>query len=407
MASLSRLFGPHNIDLAEDVVQDALEAALQSWKFKVPDNPAAWLTRVVRNRALDVIRHRGTERKFAAEYLQQLDSEWMLAVTVDESLTEIAAAENQIRMMYTICQANLGEDTHVTLILKFLCGFSTHEIAAAYLTSDTIIDKRLQRGRSALKKMRSLAPQSVRSDRECLGPVLAALYLLFSEGYHGSHPATPVRSVLCEEAMRLCAMLTENAQDTIPAAHALMALMYLNFARLDGRLDHDGLLLPLEMQDRSGWNRGAIERGLLHLSKAAKGTELSRYHLEAGISSLHSVAPSVEETNWPEVCRHYDLLYEQNRSPVVAVCRALAMAMMGDTEKAVVEIIGIGDHHQMLDYPFYWAARGEIHARAGHTVETKQCFSRAAKCARNLPEQNAFLREDWWGRARSQPIPPM
>ena len=122
MASLSRLFGPHNIDLAEDVVQDALEAALQSWKFKVPDNPAAWLTRVVRNRALDVIRHRGTERKFAAEYLQQLDSEWMLAATVDESLTEIAAAENQIRMMYTICQANLGEDTHVTLILKFLCG---------------------------------------------------------------------------------------------------------------------------------------------------------------------------------------------------------------------------------------------------------------------------------------------
>ena len=405
VASLSRVLGPHNIELAEDVVQDALETALQSWKLQIPDNPAAWLTRVARNRALDLIRRAGTERRFAAEYVEQPDSEWMLSSTVEDSLSEAAAAENQIRMMLTICQVDLGEETHVTLILKFLCGFSTREIAAAYLTSDATIDKRLQRGRAALKKKLSLVPSNARFDRTILDSVLAALYLLFSEGYHGSHASSPVRGVLCEEALRLCALLTEEAlsesdQEASPNAHALMALMCLHFARIEGRVDAEGALLPLELQDRLTWSHEFIDRGVVHLAAAASGVELSRYHLEAGIACLHCTASSVEETNWSDVLHLYELLKAQSGNPVVAICCALARAMCGDVHAALIEIVTLGAEPRLLDYPFYWAARGEINARAQRADEAAECFGYAARCARNPPEQHAFLRDDWWGRLR-------
>ena len=239
--------------------------------------------------------------------------------------------------------------------------------------------------------------------------MLAALYLLFSEGYHGSHATSPVRGVLCEEALRLCALITEEAlttndQEASPNAHALMALMCLHFARIEGRVDAEGALLPLEMQDRRTWSREFIDRGVVHLAAAATGVELSRYHLEAGIACLHCTAPSVEETNWSEVLRLYELLKAQSGNPVVAICCALARAMRGDVHEALTEILTLGEEPRLLDYPFYWAARGEINARAQRVDEAAECFSRASRCARNPSEQHAFLRDDWWGRVRNSDV---
>lgn len=155
VAGLTRLFGPHNLQLAEDVVQEALETALQAWKFRVPDNPAAWLSKVARNRALDVIRRGAVERRFADDHREQLASEWSLAATVEESLAEASTAENQLRMMLTVCQPQLSEETQITLILKFLCGFASSEIAAAFLSAEETIYKRLQRGRAVLRQLGS------------------------------------------------------------------------------------------------------------------------------------------------------------------------------------------------------------------------------------------------------------
>ncbi len=320
VAALTRLFGPHNLQLAEDVVQEALETALQAWKFGPPDNPHAWLSKVARNRALDAIRRGAVERRFASDYHEQFTAEWSLAMSVDESLAEASATENQLRMMLTVCQPQMSEETQVTLILKFLCGFASSEIAAAFLCSEETIDKRLQRGRSALRQMQSLAPTALANAVDSrLGAVLRALYLLFNEGYHGSHPSMPTRVVLCEEAMRLCALLTEGISSGSPQAHALMALMCFHFSRVAGRIDADGVYLPLAQQDRAVWDRALIERGMAHLNHSAHGPELSALHLEAGIACQHCLAPSLAKTDWSAILGLYDLLYERNPSPVIAI----------------------------------------------------------------------------------------
>ncbi len=393
VAALTRLFGPHNLQLAEDVVQEALETALQAWKFQLPDNPRAWLGKVARNRALDVIRRGAVERRFANDYHEQLASEWSLATTVDESLAEASTAENQLRMMLTVCQPQMSEETQVTLILKFLCGFASSEIAAAFLCTEETIDKRLQRGRSVLRQMESLAPAALGDAGDSrLGAVLRALYLLFNEGYHGSHPSMPTRVVLCEEALRLCAFLTEGMDRGSPRAHALMALMCFHFSRVAGRIDSDGIYLPLAQQDRAVWDRALMERGMAHLNHSARGPELSVLHLEAGIACQHCFAPSLAETDWTAILGLYDLLFERNPSPVIAINRALVRAYAGDPQGALSDAVQLADEPALVHYPFYWAARGEIHARANQRDEAHDCYQRAATLARNPAEERAFLR---------------
>jgi RNA polymerase sigma factor (sigma-70 family) len=393
VAALTRLFGPHNLQLAEDVVQEALVTALQAWKFQLPDNPRAWLSKVARNRALDVIRRGAVERRFADDYRDQLASEWSRATTVEESLAEANTAENQLRMMLTVCQPQLSEDTQVTLILKFLCGFASGEIAAAFLSTEETIDKRLQRGRAVLRQMESLAPAAFAGSEDSrLGAVLRALYLLFNEGYHGSHPSMPTRVVLCEEAIRLCAFLTEEVDSGSPQAHALMALMCFHFSRVPGRVDSDGIYLPLAQQDRSVWDRALIERGLAHLNHSARGPELSALHLEAGIACQHCLAPSLAATDWNVILGLYDLLYRCNPGPVIAINRALARAYAGDAHRALREAVELADEPALARYPFYWAARGEIHAQANQRDEAHDCYQRAATLARNPAEERAFLR---------------
>jgi RNA polymerase sigma factor (sigma-70 family) len=393
VAALTRLFGPQNLQLAEDVVQEALETALQAWKFRLPDNPRAWLAKVARNRALDVIRRGAVERRFAEDYRAQLASEWSLATTVEDSLAEASSAENQLRMMLTVCQPQLSEETQVTLILKFLCGFASSEIAAAFLSTEETIDKRLQRGRALLRQLESLAPAALIDSQDArLSAVLRALYLLFNEGYHGSHPSMPTRVVLCEEAMRLCAFMTEGMDGASPQAHALMALMCFHFSRVSGRIGPDGNYLPLAQQDRTVWDRTLIERGLAHLNHSARGPELSALHLEAGIACQHCLAPSLAATDWHTILGLYDLLHESNPSPVIAINRALARAYAGDPQSALNEAVDLAGEPTLARYPFYWAARGEIHARANQRDEAYGCYQRAATLARNPAEERAFLR---------------
>ena len=393
VAALTRLFGPHNLELAEDVVQEALETALQAWKFTIPDNPSAWLSKVARNRALDVIRHGGIERRYADELQGMLASEWTLAPTVEQSLAEASGPENLLRLMFTVCQPQLAEETQITLILKFLCGFASSEIAAAFLTNEQTIAKRLQRGRAVLRELGSLAPSPLASGQDPrLDAVLGALYLLFNEGYHGSHPTTQTRAVLCDEALRLCALLTEHSEVGAPKAHALMALMCFHLARLAGRLDEDGIYLPLARQDRSLWNPTLKERGLLHLNASASGAELSVWHLEAAIAGQHTLAISLEETDWQTIVQLYELLYERNTSPVIAMNRALSRAYAGDVQQALMEIESVTGEPALSSYPFLWAARGEIHARAAQAAEARRCYQHAATLARSAAEKQAFLR---------------
>jgi len=241
---LTRIFGVHNLTLAEDVVQDAFCRALEVWSFRgVPENPSAWLMATAKNRALDVLRRRRTAQTFEPELGRLLDSEWTLVPTIDELFEPKAIQDDQLRMMFSCCHSQLREESQVALILHILCGFSVGEIAEAFVSPHATIEKRITRSKKVLatsKKLFDVTSAEETSPR--LPAVQRALYLLFNEGYHGSSPTATIREELCREAMRLTSILLAHPQGAIPTTYALAALMSLDAARMPGRVDAFGNL---------------------------------------------------------------------------------------------------------------------------------------------------------------------
>src|ERR1700676_1456530 len=212
VATLTRIFGVHNLALAEDVVQDAFCRALEVWKFRgVPENPSAWLMAVAKNRALDVLRRERSARTFAPELGRLLESEWTLAPVVEEMFRANAIKDDQLRMMFSCCHPRLPEEAQVALVLHILCGFSVSEIASAFVSSHAAIEKRIMRAKKVLASSKKLFDVTSAAEFSARLPAVhRALYLLFNEGYHGASPETVVRSELCREAMRLTAILLDH-----------------------------------------------------------------------------------------------------------------------------------------------------------------------------------------------------
>src|SRR5215467_4984927 len=249
---LTRIFGVHNLALAEDVVQDAFCRALEVWSFRgVPENPSAWLMAAARNRALDVLRREKTARTYEPELSRWLQSEWTLASEVDEMFTDTAIKDDQLRMMFSCCHPRLPEEAQVMLILHILCGFGIDEVAAAFVTTYTAVEKRISRAKKVLAGSKRLFDTQAPADFSGRLPaVQRVLYLLFNEGYHGASAESAVRTELCQEAMRLGALLLQHPLEATPSSYALSALMCLNKARLPARLDSFGKLNSLFDQDR-------------------------------------------------------------------------------------------------------------------------------------------------------------
>jgi RNA polymerase sigma-70 factor (ECF subfamily) len=323
VAALTRIFGVHNLALAEDVVQDAFSRALEVWKVRgVPENPGAWLMATAKNRALDVVRRERSATRFAPEVGRLLDSEWTTATVVDEAFAEQTVLHEQLRMMFSCCHPRLPEEVHVALILNILCGFGATEIASAFLSSRAAIEKRIQRGKKVLAASNRLFDLTDSDFEQRLDSVRRALYLLFNEGYHSASGETAVRAELCGEAIRLAELLREYPAADTPATNALAALMYLHAARLPARVDSAGDLHSLMQQDRSSWDTRLLAEGLALFERSAAGTELTAYHLEAAIAAAHASARSIEETNWETIVSLYDRLMDVAPSPVVALNRA-------------------------------------------------------------------------------------
>ena len=269
VAALTRIFGVHNLALAEDVVQDALCRALQVWKFRgLPDNPAAWLMTAAKRAAIDVLRRERSARTFAPEFGRLLESEYTLTPLVDEVFGEHQLQGDQLRMMFSCCHPRLREEAQVALVLNISCGFGAREIASAFLSGEAAIEKRLARGKKLLARSKALFELGGKDLQQRLAAVQRALYLMFNEGYHGGGEDSAVQVELCEEAMRLCALLLGHPLAATPATHALAALMCLHAARLPARTDGAGNLTPLLEQDRARWDQRLIAEGrrLLELS---------------------------------------------------------------------------------------------------------------------------------------------
>jgi len=393
VAYLTRIFGWGRLDLAEDVVQDTLCRALQLWPLHgVPDNPSAWLMRAARNRAIDLVRRDDHLRYFTPELARLMRLQEDPSGEMPASEHEIQ--DDQLRMMFSCCHPKLSTEAQVTLILKTLCGFSVSEVAHALLASDDAIEKRLGRARSLFRRSGMFADIIGPADMpERLEAVHQAIYLLFNEGYHGSRAERSVREDLCFEAMRLALLLSERPEGNTPKTHALVALCCFHAARLPGRIDEEGGLIQLEIQDRSKWNRDLMARGFQFLERASTGNDLSEYHLEAGIASLHCSAPTYERTEWPKILELYDMLYRLKPSPIIALNRAIAVGKAMGPEEGLIELSKIPDPAKLKDYPFYPAALGEFHRLAGRPAEAEKHFDHAIKLARSRSEVSFFKRK--------------
>ncbi|HKY22011.1 MAG TPA: sigma-70 family RNA polymerase sigma factor [Vicinamibacterales bacterium] len=394
VAALTRVFGVHNLSLVEDVVQDAFCRAMEVWKFRgMPEQPAAWLMTVAKNRALDVLRRERTARTFAPELTRLLESEWTLVPTLDEQLAPDAVKDDLLRMMFSCCDPRLREESQVALVLHILCGFSVDEVAGAFFATHAAIEKRLTRGKKVLAQSSRLFDVADATEFAARLPaVLRALYLLFNEGYHGASAEFVVRAELCREARRLVGLLQTHPLGSTPATDALAALMCLNAARLPARTDPAGDLLALGDQDRTRWDRGLMDEGEHLLQRSARGPELTAYHVEAAIAWVHASAARTEDTEWARVVALYDMLMTVRPSPIVALNRAIAVAQVDGPESGLRAIEAIEHRERIAKYPFFPAALGELELRAGRPTSARRHFRDALRLARN-PAERRFLQQ--------------
>jgi len=393
VAALTRIFGVHNLALAQDVVQEAFVRALETWKLRgVPDNPAAWLMTTAKHRALDIVRRDRRARDFAPELGRLLSSEWTLAPLIDEAFAAPTVRDEQLRMMFSCCQPRLAEEAQLALILNILGGFGAGEIASALLTGRAAIEKRISRGKKVLAAARRLFDLGDAEFAARLATVQRALYLLFSEGYHGGSAGAAVRVELCDEAMRLVALLREHAPAATPTTHALAALMHLHAARLPARVDAAGDLNTLVDQDRARWDRGLIAEGLSLLERSAAGDTVTAYHIEAAIAAAHAAATTLDDTDWDAIVGLYDRLMALAPSPVVALSRAIAIGQRDGAARGLEELGAIVDRERLAAYPFYPAALGELELRRGDRAAARAHFHVALGLARNAAERRFLER---------------
>lgn len=387
VAVLSRLLGLQNLETAQDIVQDTLLQAMQSWSYaSIPDNPAAWLHRVAKNKAIDHLRREKNFRdNISPEYAYLLQSEWTLSPTINQLFLENEIEDSQLRMMFACCHPSIPPESQVALTLKTLCGLSSSEIARAFLTNEETINKRIYRAREKIKteKIGLDVPGNTELPAR-LEMVLKSLYLLFNEGYNSSHPQNLIREDLCHEAMRLCHLLTEHPLTSGPRTKALMSLICFQSSRLQARLDAGGNIILLKDQDRKLWFRPLIQRGIYYLEESSVPFEVSPYHFEAAIASLHAVAPDFEKTDWKSIYHLYEMLYQLQPNPVVAMNKAIASSYAISKQHALDELQQISglEHHYL-----YFATLGELYLAFAQKEKAKEHFEKAMELTTSVSEK--------------------
>ena len=364
VASLIRLTG--DWDLAEDCVQDAVERALVRWPYDgMPRSPAAWLTTVARNRALDVLRRRQTER---AKLQQRAIMDEMAqggAMATDPT------SDDRLRLIFTCCHPALALDGRVALTLKTVAGLSTAEIARAFLVSESTMSQRLLRTKRKITN--AAIPYRVPPDEllaERTSGVLLVLYLIFNEGY-GQH-----EDHLAAEALRLARLLV----DLMPGedeAHGLLALVSFQMSRRSTRFDANGDLVPMEEQDRSRWDPALMAAGHQHLRRAARsGRPPGPYRLQAQIAACHATAAAAEATDWGTIVALYDALLAAQPSPVIALNRAIAVGFRDGYQAGLAELDAL-DATALAGYHLLPSARADFLRRLDRTDEARDAYLEA------------------------------
>jgi RNA polymerase sigma factor (sigma-70 family) len=390
VSALTASFGIEHLQLAEDVVQEAMVRALKTWPYYgIPKNPAAWLMQTARNLALDVIRR---QKRFSDKQTQIAASfeEWG-GDSSDAPALDSELKDHRLRLMFACCHPLIPPEAQAALALKTLCGFSPGEIAKAFLTSEAAIAKRLVRARQRIREQQ--IPFEIPAGAELverLEGVLQTLYLLFNEGYKASSGESLIREELCMEAIHLTSLLVEHPVGNQPRTHALIALMCLNAARLPARIDTDGNMLRLREQDRESWNQAMIVRGMRHLGMSASGDLLSSYHLEAGIAACHATAPDYESTDWVQILALYDRLVQLDASPIIALNRAVALANVEGPDAGISAVEAIRNRQPLGAYYLYYAVLAEFESQRSN-FESAAAHLREAVRLTDVKSEHIFL----------------
>jgi RNA polymerase sigma-70 factor (ECF subfamily) len=369
-------------DLAEECAQEAYAAALPAWRRDgIPDSPRAWLTTTARNRAVDRIRR----ARAGAAKLRELPVEDTTGLLVDLDALDSGIADERLRLIYTCCHPALSAESRVTLALRTLCGLSTAEIARTFLVSEVTMAKRLVRTKQKIAVAGipyRVPPAHLLPERT--DAVLAVVYLLFHEGYAATAGPDLTRADLCGHAVRLARMVAELMPDH-PEAGGLHALLLLLHARRSARVDPDGVLLPLEEQDRTAWDLPTIAEGITVLRRALRRERPGPYQLQALIAAQHATARSPAETDWARIVTLYDRLLALLPSATVRLNRAIAIAMRDGPAAGLDLLPDVGDH------PLLPATRADLLRRLGRPAEAAEQY-RAALTRTDNESERRYLR---------------
>jgi RNA polymerase sigma factor (sigma-70 family) len=390
VAVLSRIYGLHQIDAILDVVQDTFEAALTGWRFAgIPDNPAGWLMTVAKNKAINAFKRAGKTQPLPPDFeITTPDTGTHLEI----SFSEKEIKDSQLKLLVVCCQPDFSTKNNILLTLHILCGFGVPEIANALLMQPEAVKKALTRCKQSLKKLGNILQQPVifQSDDQ-ISTLHTILYLTFNEGYKTTRSKTGINHDLCYEAIRLTQLLLHEKNPVSHETHALLALMFFNLSRFPARLNENGEWLTLEEQDRSSWNKTFMEEGLYYLDIATKTDQLSHYHLEAIISSLHCTAVSFKDTPWNKIV----YLYQQleiliPNAPYITLNRIIAESYIGDID-ACIQAIQVLEKSAKMEHSFLFAAtRGELFRRMGAFAAAATAYQLALTLAIS-PVDKKFL----------------
>jgi RNA polymerase sigma-70 factor (ECF subfamily) len=376
LAVLTRIFGPQNFDLAENVLQEAFAKALVNWQVSgVPNNPSGWLMQSAKNQAIDLIRQKKTSTKFAQDLTLYLESEWSLGNTVEQAFSETKIKDDQLRMIFACCDLDIKAENRIPFILKTLCGFTLEAVSRAMLQPVEVIKKRLQRTRKLLQQQNFSFPEPAELN-QVLDKVHTVLYLLFNEGFHSSDKQ-PINIMLCKEAMGLTQLLIDELKTFNQDTLGLLALIQLQMARVESRVDKQGHNIPIDMQDRSLWNAELLTAGYKNISLAIKLYQqakvekhsveplIGRFYLESLIMQEHCRAKDFMQTNWRLIVIIYQQLIHITNSPVAQLNQAVAIAYNGAIKEAIEQVEKLQSHKALQKSHMPLAVLAHLNAMAG------------------------------------------
>lgn len=389
-ATLTRIIGFQNVDLAEAIVQDAFLKALEYWPSNgIPANPAGWVTTVAKNLARDALRRQAVFRRSEEHIVRQAEAQIERQISA-ENLSHPLFVDDRLRMMLLASHPTLSKRARLSLTLKMCSGFTVSEIARGMLANEESIRKLIHRSKVAIRQVDS--PFEWPDDDDLSSrteTVLDVLYLMFNEGYLAFDGNSPIRSELCEESIRLVSLFLRGSRPLPhkPATLALLALMLFHSARFAARVDADGEVVLLEDQDRGLWDKERIRAGLGILRESFFGDSVSRFHHEAQIAAIHAVADDVDSTDWARIVFHYEQLFSVNRNPVIALNRAVALSYLDGPEAGLREIEFISGDPQLVRYHIMYAAKADLYRRLGKNSIAADWYRKALEKTTNRAER--------------------